>query len=106
MGDVLVYVDSPVNSRLLAFARPLADAAGGSLVALVAGAESPGDDGLAAADVVLEATHPALSPYLPEAHLAVLAAAIKARSPDLVVLQPSASSRPTISGEPMNGQGK
>ena len=29
MGDVLVYVESPVNDRLLAFARPLADAAGG-----------------------------------------------------------------------------
>jgi len=91
MGDVLVYVESPVNDRLLAFARPLADAAGGSLVALVTGAESPGSDGLAAADVVLEATHPALSPYLPEAHQAVLAAAIEARSPDLVVLENTTS---------------
>ena len=36
MGDVLVYVDPPINDRLLAFARPLADAAGGALVALVA----------------------------------------------------------------------
>ena len=39
MGDVLVYVESPVNDRLLAFARPLADAAGGALVALLAGGE-------------------------------------------------------------------
>ena len=42
---------------------------------------------LAAADVVLEASHPALSPYLPEAHQAVLAAAIRERTPDLVVLE-------------------
>ena len=39
MGDVLVYVDPSVNDRLLAFARPLADAAGGALVALVASGE-------------------------------------------------------------------
>ena len=87
MGDVLVYVESPVNDRLLAFARPLADAAGGALVALVAGGEPTGEEGLAAADVVLEVTHPALSPYLPEAHQAVLAAAIGERTPDLVVLE-------------------
>ena len=68
MGDVLVYVESPVNERLLAFARPLADAAGGELVALVASGEPAGGDGLSAADVVLEVSHPALSPYLPEAH--------------------------------------
>ena len=86
MGDVLVYMESPVNGRLLAFAQPLADAAGGSLVALVEGSEPTADEGLAAADVVLEVTHPALSPYLPEAHQAVLAAAIRARTPDVVVL--------------------
>jgi electron transfer flavoprotein alpha subunit len=86
MGDVLVYVESPVNDRLLAFARPLADAAGGELVALAASAE-PTQEGLAAADVVLEVAHPALSPYLPEAHQAVLAAAIAERGPDLVLLE-------------------
>src|SRR5512132_2489311 len=86
MGDVLAYLESPVNDRLLGFARPLADAAGGDLVALVAGAE-PGGKDASAADVVLEAAHPALSPYLPEAHQAVLAAAINERSPDLVVLE-------------------
>ena len=87
MGDVLVYVESPVNTRLLAFARPLADAAGGSLVALVAGGEPTDREGLAAADVVLEVSHPSLSPYLPEAHQAVLAAAIRERTPDLVVVE-------------------
>jgi electron transfer flavoprotein alpha subunit len=87
MGDVLVCLDSPVNPRLLAFARPLAEAAGGAVVALVAGSESRGADGLAEADVVLEVVHPALSPYLPEAHQAVLTAAVKERSPDLVVVE-------------------
>jgi electron transfer flavoprotein alpha subunit len=87
MGDVLVYVESPVNNRLLGFARPLADAAGGALVALHASGEPAADAGLSAADVVLEVSHPALSPYLPEAHQAVLAAAIRARTPDLVVVE-------------------
>ena len=87
MGDVLVYLDPSVNGRLLAFARPLADALGGSLVALAASSEPIDADALAAADVVLEVTHPALSPYLPEAHQAVLVAAIGARSPSLVVVE-------------------
>ena len=87
MGDVLVYIDPAVNTRLLAFARPLADAAGGALVALVAGSEPNGAEVLGAADVVLEVTHPALSPYVPEAHQAVLAAAIAERSPDLVLVE-------------------
>ena len=87
MGDVLVYVESPVNDRLLAFARPLADATGGALVTLLAGDEPTGGDALSAADVVLEVSHPALSPYLPEAHQAVLASAIRARTPDLVLLE-------------------
>ncbi len=91
MGDVLVYMDPGINDRLLSFARPLADAAGGSLMALVAGAEPADADRLAAADVVLEVTHPALSPYLPEAHQAVLAAAIRARAPDLVLLESTTS---------------
>lgn len=87
MGDVLVYMDPAINGRLLAFARPLADAAGGTLVAVVASDEAIDADGLAAADVVLEISHPALSPYLPEAHQAVLAAAIEARKPDLVLVE-------------------
>jgi electron transfer flavoprotein alpha subunit len=87
MGEVLVYVESPVNPRLLAFARPLADAAGGDLVALVVGGAAAAGDGLEAADVVLEAMHPSLSQYLPEAHQAVVAAAIAARTPDLVLLE-------------------
>ena len=87
MGDVLVYTDPSGDSeRLIAWARPLAAAAGGDVVALVAGGE-PGGDGLTGADVVLQITHPALSPYLPEAHQAALAAAIEARKPELVLFE-------------------
>ena len=91
MGDVLVYTEpSGGSERLLAWARPLADAAGGQLVALVAGGE-PAAHAPTAADVVIEVTHPALSTYLPQAHAAVLAAAIEARKPDLVLLENSTS---------------
>ncbi|HTP21001.1 MAG TPA: electron transfer flavoprotein subunit alpha/FixB family protein [Solirubrobacteraceae bacterium] len=87
MADVLVYIDPSGDAeRLLAFARPLATGAGGEVVALVAGGES-GADGLTGADVVLEMSHPALSPYLPEAHQAALAAAIEARKPQLVLFE-------------------
>ncbi|HEX6026238.1 MAG TPA: electron transfer flavoprotein subunit alpha/FixB family protein [Solirubrobacter sp.] len=85
MGDVLVYIDPVPNTHLLAFARGLADAVGGKVVALVASAEPAPD--LPGADVVLEVTHPALSPYVPEAHLAVLAAAIEERSPSIVLIE-------------------
>ena len=84
-------MDPAINGRLLAFARPLADAAGGALVALVASGEPVAADALAAADVVLEVSHPALSPYLPEAHQAVLAAAIQERSPDVVLVENATS---------------
>ncbi len=88
MGDVLVYTDRSGNpEHLLAWARPLADAAGGALVALELNSESSAADQATAADVVLEVSHPALSPYLPEAHQAALNAAIEARRPDLVVLE-------------------
>jgi electron transfer flavoprotein alpha subunit len=85
MGDVLVYIDPAINTRLLAFARRIADDVGGDVVALVAGAEPVAE--LPGADVILEVTHPALSPYLPQAHQAVLAAAIEERSPSLVLIE-------------------
>jgi electron transfer flavoprotein alpha subunit len=87
MGDVLVYVDPAVNPRLLAFARPLADATGGDVVALLTRGTSPDGAALAGADIVLEISHPALDPYLPEAHQAVLSAAIRERSPDVVLVE-------------------
>jgi electron transfer flavoprotein alpha subunit len=87
MSDVLVYTEPIVGSeRLLTWARPLAQAAGGDLVALVASAE-PSAATPTAADVVLEVAHPALASYLPEAQAAVLTAAIEARTPDLVVIE-------------------
>jgi len=87
MGDVLVYMDESGGSeRLLAWARPLAEAAGGELVALRASGGAT-TDGQPAADVLLEVSHSSLSPYLPEAHQAVLAAAIEDRRPDLVLLE-------------------
>jgi electron transfer flavoprotein alpha subunit len=87
MGDVLVYIDPSGDAeRLLAFTRPLANGAGGDVVALVAGGDF-GADALTGADVVLEMSHPALSPYLPEAHQAAFAAAIEARKPDIVLLE-------------------
>jgi electron transfer flavoprotein alpha subunit len=87
MGDVLVYTDPSGDSeRLIAWARPIATVAGGELVALVAGG-GPAPDALTGADVVLEVSHPALSEYLPEAHATVLAAAIDARKPDVVLLE-------------------
>jgi electron transfer flavoprotein alpha subunit len=87
MGDVLVYIDPSINDHLLGFARPLAEAAGGDLVALLATGEPVDPGRLPGADVVLEVSHPALAPYLPEAHDAVLAAAIESRKPDLVLIE-------------------
>ena len=87
MGDVLVYMDPTINARLLAFARPLADALGDSLVAVVASGEPVDAAPLAAADVIVEVTHPALASYLPEAHQAVLSAVIAERSPDMVLVE-------------------
>jgi electron transfer flavoprotein alpha subunit len=86
MGDVLVYVDPAINGRLLAFARPVADALGGRLIALQAGGE-PANGALGPADLVVEVAHAALSPYLPEAHQAVLTAAIREYAPALVLIE-------------------
>jgi electron transfer flavoprotein alpha subunit len=85
MGDVLVYMEPTADERLLAWARPLAQATGGDLIALVAGDDAPSAEAIAPADVVLEITHPALAHYTPEAHRAVLVAAVREREPDLVI---------------------
>ncbi len=86
MGDVLAYVEPTGSEKLLAWARPLADATGGDLIALVIGGAVPGADVLAPADIVLEVSHPALAQYTPEAHAAVLTAAIRAHTPDVVLV--------------------
>lgn len=89
MAKVLVYVETAgdtvatVTYELLAAARAL----GGEVEALVA-APDPGPMAgqLGGADTVLTMAHPALAPYLPEAHVAALAEAIRTRNPDLVLV--------------------
>ncbi len=89
MGKVLVYVETagdavaPVTYELLAAAREL----GGEVEALVCSPD-PGAFAaqLAGADMIVTVAHAALAPYVPEAHQAVLAAAISARGPDTVLV--------------------
>ncbi len=85
MGGVMVYMEPVAGEKLLAWARPLTDMVGGDLIALVVGEGPPDQPALAPADVVLEVSHPALSHYTPEAHCAVLTAAVQDRKPDLVL---------------------
>ena len=86
MGNVLVYVEAsegkiaPITFELLGAARRL----GGEVEALVAG-EADGS-GLSGADTVIKVEHPALTPYVPEAHVAVLAEAIRQRKPQTVLV--------------------
>ncbi len=86
MGNVLVYVEtsdgkvSPITFELLGAARKL----GGEVEALVAG--DAGASELGGADTVIRVEHSALAPYLPEAHVAVLAEAIRRRKPQTVLV--------------------
>jgi electron transfer flavoprotein alpha subunit len=90
VGNVLVYVEtsdghaSPISFELLGAARALAQALGGEVEALVAGGGEAAQ--LGAADTVIRVEHPALSPYVPEAHVAVLADAISQRQPQAVLV--------------------
>ncbi|HUY60437.1 MAG TPA: electron transfer flavoprotein subunit alpha/FixB family protein, partial [Candidatus Dormibacteraeota bacterium] len=93
MGNVLVYVENtetgvaPIAFELLSAARSLAAGLGGEVEALVAAASTAElGPALAAADVILRMDHPALSPYLPEAHVAALVAAIRSRDPQVVLV--------------------
>ena len=91
MGNVLVYVETsegrvaPISFELLGAARTLAASLDGEVEALLAG---PGDlaSQLGAADIVIQVEHPALSPYLPEAHVIVLAEAVRSRNPQVVLV--------------------
>jgi len=91
MGNVLVYVETsgdavaPITYELLGAARTLAARLGGDVEALVAGGGDLASE-LGGADMVIRVDHPALSPYLPEAHVAVLAEAIRARNPQVVLI--------------------
>lgn len=90
MGNVLVYVEtsdghvSPISFELLSAARALAQGLGGEVEALVAGGGDAAQ--LGGADTVIRVEHPALSPYVPEAHVAVLADAISERQPQAVLV--------------------
>jgi electron transfer flavoprotein alpha subunit len=93
MATVQVYVEhrngavAGVTFELLAAARDLADAGGMSVEAVVAAAQpDPLLADLGAADRVRVIRHPALSPYLPEAHAAALKAAVEAGEPDLLLM--------------------
>jgi electron transfer flavoprotein alpha subunit len=84
-----------VTAELLAKAAELAAALGAPVEALVLGPGAAHADALAAAgaDRVLAAEAAALDPYTTDAHAAVLADAIRARSPRLVLLASSARGR-------------
>lgn len=93
MNDILVYIETragaiqPVSLELLTAARELAGTMGVKVEALVAAA-APQEFAaqLGAADRVLAVTHPALDPYTPEAHAAILAEVVRVRDPAIVLL--------------------
>jgi electron transfer flavoprotein alpha subunit len=92
MATILVYVETrggavlPISFELLAAARALAATSGGTVEALVCAADpaAPAAE-LGNVDRVLTVAHPTLSPYLPEAHAAVLEAVVTERQPDVVL---------------------
>jgi electron transfer flavoprotein alpha subunit len=85
----------PVTAELLAKAASLAAPLGGRVEALLLGDGAEHAPALAAAgaDAVLLAEHAGLAPYTTEAHAAVLADAIRARAPRLVLLPATARGR-------------
>lgn len=91
MGNILVYIETsdgkvaPISFELLGAARTLTAGLGGQVEALVAGGGEHAME-LGAADTVVRVEHPALSPYVPEAHVAVLAEAVRARNPQVVLV--------------------
>jgi electron transfer flavoprotein alpha subunit len=93
MGDILVHIETragaiqSISLELLTAARELAGATGMKVEALVAGA-APRELAaqLGAADRVLAVAHPALEPYTPEGHAAILAEAVRVRDPAIVLL--------------------
>ncbi|HEX9100268.1 MAG TPA: electron transfer flavoprotein subunit alpha/FixB family protein [Candidatus Dormibacteraeota bacterium] len=90
MGNVLVYIETadgqiaPISFELLGAARKLAGALGGEVEALVAG--EAGAAQLGGADTLIQVQHPLLTPYVPEAHVAVLADAVRTRNPQVVLV--------------------
>jgi electron transfer flavoprotein alpha subunit len=91
MGNVLVYIEAsdgkvaPISYELLGAARTLAAGLGGDVEALLVGGGNLAAD-LGGADTVVRVDHPALSPYVPEAHVAALSEAIRTRNPQVVLV--------------------
>lgn len=101
-SDVWVVVEhqqaapKKISLELLSCARPLAASLSGKVVAFVAGtgagqvAAALGPRG---ADVVLTADHPLLGTYTTDGHAAVLADALRAESPSVVLIGSTAQGR-------------
>ena len=78
---------SPAGFELLAAGRALAEASGRKLEALIGAADPEAAAAeVQAADIVLSVADPALSPYLPDAHGALLAAVVAERQPGIVLV--------------------
>ena len=92
MSSILVTIETrggsvlPISYELLAAARGLAAAGGMQVEALVIAADpAPLAAEIKSADRVLTVAHPALSPYSPEAHAAVVRSVIQSRRPALAL---------------------
>jgi electron transfer flavoprotein alpha subunit len=91
-GDIYVLIEhlkgqvSDMAYVMLAAGRPLAEASGGSLVAMLLGQDAQGLAADLDADRVLYVEHPALAEFSPEAYLRVLADLIQQGNPRAVLL--------------------
>lgn len=91
-GDIYVLIEhlqgqvSDMSYIMLAAGRPLADASGGSLVAMLLGQDVQGLASDLGADRVLYVEHPALAEFSPEAYLKVIADLIQQGNPRAVLL--------------------
>jgi len=91
-GEIYVLIEhlqgqvSDMSYIMLAAGRPLADASGGSLVAMLLGQDVQGLASDLGADRVLYVEHPALAEFSPEAYLKVIADLIQQGNPRAVLL--------------------
>jgi len=91
-NDVFVVVEhvlgkvSDISYGMLAAARPVADATGGEVVAVLLGNDAAGLAGDLAADRVLYVDHPLLAEFTPDGYQQAVAALVGAEQPRLVML--------------------
>ena len=91
-NDIYVLIEhlqgkvSDMSYMMLAAGRPLAEASGGRLVAMLLGQDTQGLAADLDADRVLYVEHPALAEFSPEAYTRVVGEMIKAGSPRAVLL--------------------